>query len=75
MENYSVDLAKAHNVEGLNLDLTIDLNPPKKMFIEIKVLKNCSYDTTELGKIKLEKGTKHILSRSVADHLIKQGLA
>ena len=58
-----------------HIDLTVDLNPPKDLFIEIRV--NKDYGTVylpESGEVKLQKNTTHNLRRSEVDHLIKRGI-
>jgi len=57
------------------LDLTVDLTPPKELFIEVR----CQRDfgavmLPESGEVNLQKNTTHLLRRSEVDHLIKQGV-
>ena len=58
-----------------SMDLTVDFNPPKDLFIEVRVHKD--YGTVllpESGEVRLQKNTTHLLRRSEVDHLIKRGI-
>jgi len=58
-----------------NIDLTIDMKPPKELFIEVRIKKD--YGTVmlpESGAVNLQRNTTHLLRRSEVDHLIKQGV-
>lgn len=57
-----------------NLDLTSDLEPPKELFIEIRVVTDCGEIMTESGPITLDAGTMHYVKRSDVETLIRQGL-
>ena len=60
---------------GLSLDLTVDMTPPKELFIEVRV--NQDYGTVvlpESGAVNLAKGTTHLLRRTEVEHLIKRGI-
>tara|TARA_B110000285_G_C14868759_1_gene488144 strand:+ start:527 stop:736 length:210 start_codon:yes stop_codon:yes gene_type:complete len=60
---------------NIHIDLTVDLNPPKELFIEIRVNKDYgTVDLPESGEVKLQKNTIHNLRRSEVDHLIKRGI-
>jgi GINS complex subunit 1 len=58
-----------------NIDLTVDMKPPKDLFIEVRIKQD--YGTVmlpESGQVNLQKNTTHLLRRSEVDHLIKQGI-
>ncbi|CAM9487477.1 unnamed protein product, partial [Sphacelaria rigidula] len=55
--------------EGLNLDLTADLQPPKELHVEVRVLSDCGEIMTD----HLERGTTHLLRRSDVEHLVLHG--
>jgi GINS complex subunit 1 len=58
-----------------NIDLTVDLTPPKELFVEVRI--NQDYGTImlpESGEVNLQKNTTHLLRRSDVDHLIKKGI-
>ncbi|CAN0197061.1 unnamed protein product, partial [Hapterophycus canaliculatus] len=59
---------------GLNLDLTADLQPPKELHVEVRVLNDCGEIMTDHGCVKLDRGTTHLLRRSDVEHLVRQGL-
>ena len=59
-----------------NLDLTVDLTPPKDLFIEVRIKKDLGEMVLpESGQVILQKNTTHFLRRSEVDSLIKQGVA
>ena len=58
-----------------NIDLTVDFNPPKDLFLEVRI--NKDYGTVvlpESGEVLLQKNTTHLLRRSDVDNLIKRGI-
>ena len=57
----------------LQMDLTADLQPPKDLYIEVRVEKDCGEIFTDSGAVTLERGTTHYLRRSDVEHLIRQG--
>ena len=61
--------------ENNMIDLSVDFNPPKDLFIEVRVNKDYGNVTLpESGEVKLQKNTTHLLRRSEVDHLIKRGI-
>ena len=61
---------KAHY---LDLDLTAAPLPPKELFVEVRVVKDCGELQTEHGMVNLQKNSQHFLRRTDVEHLIKQG--
>lgn len=62
-------------MRGLQLDLTIDLQqPPKDLYIEVRVLQNYGEIMTESGVVVLQKNTTHFLPRTDVEPLIRQGI-
>jgi GINS complex subunit 1 len=57
----------------LDLDLAALDVPPKDVFIEVRVLKDCGELLTESGPILLLPGSQHYLRRTDVEHLIAQG--
>jgi GINS complex subunit 1 len=58
-----------------NIDLTVDMKPPKDLFIE--VTSNDNYGNITLpdsGEITFNKGRSLFLRRSDVDQLIKKGM-
>ena len=54
------------------MDLTVDMNPPKDLFIEVKILKDHgTVILPESGQIVLKKGTTQYLRRTEVEHLMK----
>ncbi|KAJ0399549.1 hypothetical protein P43SY_006095 [Pythium insidiosum] len=56
------------------LDLTADATPPKDLFVEVRVLKDCGEIMTENGLVNLEVNSTHFLRRVDVEQLIRQGL-
>jgi len=65
------------DISGLtDLDLTIDMLPPKDPWIEVRVLKDAGRDiaTEHSGVRNFRKNTMHFLDRRDAEPLINQGI-
>ncbi len=59
----------------IELDLYKDLEPPRDLNIEIRVLEDCGEIVTSNGEIlTLEKGVSLLVRRCDVEHLIKQNL-
>jgi GINS complex subunit 1 len=64
-----------YSIGSTALDLTVDLTPPKELFIEVRIKKDYgAVMLPESGEVHLQKNTTHLLRRSEVDHLIKQGI-
>ncbi len=75
LEAYNKSVSGLFGNDITNLDSTVDFNPPKDLFIEVRV--NKDYGTINLpdsGEVILQKSSTHLLRRSEADHLIKRGI-
>ena len=75
IDNYNKAVSNMFANDSNNIDLTVDFNPPKDLFLEVRV--NKDYGTVylpESGEVKLQKNTTHNLRRSEVDHLIKRGI-
>ncbi|KAJ8904446.1 hypothetical protein NDN08_000964 [Rhodosorus marinus] len=59
--------------ESVGLDLTAELQPPKDLYIEVRVLKDCGSILTDSGTVNLKSGTAHFLPRVDVEHLVRQG--
>lgn len=58
-----------------NIDLTVDLTPPKELFIEVRILQDYGIVMLpESGQVNMKKNTTHLLRRSEVEHLLKQGI-
>ena len=74
LDNYNKAVSKMIGSD-VSIDLTVDFNPPKDLFIEVRVNKDFGTITLpESGEVKLQKNSTHLLRRSEADHLIKRGI-
>ncbi|CAM9486333.1 unnamed protein product [Choristocarpus tenellus] len=60
-------------MQDFELDLTADLQPPKELHVEVRVLQDCGEIMTDQGPVKLDRGTTHLLRRSDVEHLVRQG--
>jgi len=57
-------------------DLVKDMEPPKELFIEVRMVEDCGeIFLPETGIVKLQKDTMHYLRRSEVEHFIKSGKA
>ncbi|KAG7401679.1 DNA replication complex GINS protein PSF1 [Phytophthora boehmeriae] len=56
------------------LDLTADQKPPKDLYVEVRVLRDCGEVMTESGLVNLEAHSQHFLRRVDVEQLIRQGL-
>ncbi len=56
------------------VSLISDQSPPKDVLIEVAVKEDCGEILTENGPVTLLKDTRHLMRRSDAELLIKQGL-
>lgn len=59
--------------DAVKLDLTADPLPPRDLFIEVRVNRDCGSVLTDSGPVTLKKGTAHFLKRTDVEHLIRQG--
>lgn len=58
---------------NFKMDLTTSRNPPKDLFVMVRVLKDCGEVELDDGVVSLNANTFHFLKRSKIDHLLKQG--
>lgn len=54
--------------------LSQDLKPPKDLYVEVRVLRDCGEVMTESGVVNLAAHSQHFLRRVVVEQLIRQGL-
>lgn len=59
--------------DQVELDLTADRKPPRDLYIEVRVLRDCGSVMTDAGAVTLKPGTAHFLKRADVEHLIRQG--
>mmetsp|Transcript_13091 Transcript_13091/g.22095 ORF Transcript_13091/g.22095 Transcript_13091/m.22095 type:complete len:147 (-) Transcript_13091:20-460(-) len=75
VDNYSKSISNMFSSDSNNIDLTVDFNPPKDLFIEVRVNKDYGVVMLpESGEVRLQKNTTHLLRRSEVDNLIKRGI-
>ena len=75
LDKYNKSISDMIGSDASNFDLTVDFNPPKDLFIEVRVNKDFGTITLpESGEVKLQKNPTHLLRRTEADHLIKRGI-
>ncbi|KAF9511364.1 hypothetical protein BS47DRAFT_1181513 [Hydnum rufescens UP504] len=49
------------------------LSPPKDLYVQVRVVRDCGTIHTELGTIDFQKGQRFMIRRSDVEHLIVQG--
>ena len=60
--------------ESVGFDIMSEaLEPPRDLFVEIRVLKGCGEIMTERGPVTLDAGSTHYLKRTDVEHLIRLG--
>ncbi|KAJ1679920.1 DNA replication protein psf1 [Spiromyces aspiralis] len=74
LQSYQSELEHDYCDYDIDLDLTTSIeHPPRDLFIEVRVVKDCGEVQTEFGMVNLEQGSQHYLRRSDVEHLIAQG--
>ena len=75
IDSYNKAVSNMFSNDSNNIDLTVDFNPPKDLFLEVRVNKDYgNVILPESGEVRLQKNTTHLLRRSEVDHLIKRGI-
>ena len=70
-EDY-IQALDAYNQNSCGMDLTVDTNPPKELFIEVRVKKDMGVVILpDSGEVNLQKNTVHLLRRNEVDAFIK----
>ena len=73
-EDY-IEALDTYNKSSCGMDLTVDLNPPKELFIEVRVKKDMGVVILpDSGEVNLQRNTVHLLRRNEVDAFIKQGI-
>jgi GINS complex subunit 1 len=70
--NYDKNVTKY--MDAIGLDLTEDMEPPRELKIEVRVLQDCGEILTETGPINLTKNSTHFVRRADVQHLIRQNM-
>eukprot|EP00735_Rhodelphis_limneticus_P011981 TRINITY_DN5149_c0_g1::TRINITY_DN5149_c0_g1_i1::g.29304::m.29304 TRINITY_DN5149_c0_g1::TRINITY_DN5149_c0_g1_i1::g.29304 ORF type:complete len:204 (-),score=6.91,sp/Q54HR6/PSF1_DICDI/38.22/6e-42,Sld5/PF05916.6/2.4e-07,Nnf1/PF03980.9/0.16 TRINITY_DN5149_c0_g1_i1:27-596(-) len=60
-------------MQAVQLDLTADLQPPKDLYIIVRVEQACGTIQTANGPIHLSKNSTHYVLKKDVEHLIRQG--
>ena len=72
---YRKSIFAYQNSFPIDLDLFKDMEPPKDLKIEIRVLEDCGEIVTSSGEVlTLEKGVSLLVRRCDVEHLIKQNM-
>jgi GINS complex subunit 1 len=69
---YNDALAKYNEDVGFDF-MSEALEPPRDLYVEIRVLKECGEIVTERGPVTLDQGSTHYLKRTDVEHLIRLG--
>ncbi|KAI4188635.1 MAG: hypothetical protein L6R41_002013 [Letrouitia leprolyta] len=72
VRNYS-DMLAAYKGQWTDIDLTGSLEPPKDLFIDVRVLKDAGEIQTEYGAINLTKNSQFYVRQGDVERLIAQG--
>ncbi|KAK5675437.1 DNA replication protein psf1 [Elasticomyces elasticus] len=72
MHQYS-NLLAAYKGQWTDIDLTGSLEPPKDIFIDVRVLKDAGEIQTEYGSITLTKNSQFYVRQADVERLIQQG--
>ena len=67
------DLLSAYKGQWTDIDLTGSLEPPKDIFIDVRVLKDAGEIQTEYGSITLTKNSQFYVRQGDVERLIQQG--
>ncbi|CAK4031198.1 DNA replication complex GINS PSF1 [Lecanosticta acicola] len=67
------DLLAAYKGQWTDIDLTGSLEPPKDIFIDVRVLKDAGEIQTEYGSITLTKNSQFYVRQGDVEKLIQQG--
>ncbi|KAF2869973.1 PSF1 domain protein [Massariosphaeria phaeospora] len=67
------DLLAAYKGQWTDIDLTGSLEPPKDLFIDVRVLKDAGEIQTEYGAITLTKNSQFYVRHGDVERLIAQG--
>ena len=70
---YAEILRSYQNSFPIDIDLLTDLEPPKELFIEIRVLEDCGEIVTSSGEIlNLDKNSTLLVRRCDVEYLLRQ---
>ncbi|KAF8419712.1 hypothetical protein EV426DRAFT_269998 [Tirmania nivea] len=67
------DLLAAYKGQWTDIDLTGSLDPPRDLFIDVRVLKDAGEIQTEYGAINLTKNSQFFVRHGDVERLIAQG--
>ncbi|KZF26372.1 GINS complex, Psf1 component [Xylona heveae TC161] len=67
------DLLAAYKGQWTDIDLTGSLEPPRDLFIDVRVLKDAGEIQTEYGSINLTKNSQFFVKQGDVERLIAQG--
>lgn len=67
------DLLAAYKGQWTDIDLTGSLEPPKDIFIDVRVLKDAGEIQTEYGSITLTRNSQFYVRQADVERLIQQG--
>ena len=67
------DMLAAYKGQWTDIDLTGSLEPPKDLFVDVRVLKDAGEIQTEYGAITLSKNSQFYVRQGDVEHLIAQG--
>lgn len=68
------DQLVSNYMNDMDVLLTSDQVPPKELFVEVRALQDVGEVMTESGVVNLKRNTAHLVRRSDAELLVRQGL-
>ncbi|KAL8859458.1 MAG: hypothetical protein Q9178_004136 [Gyalolechia marmorata] len=72
VRNYS-DMLAAYKGQWTDIDLTGSMDPPRDLFIDVRVLRDAGEIQTEYGAINLTKNSQFFVRQGDVERLIAQG--
>lgn len=67
------EMLVAYKGHWTDIDLTGSMEPPKELFVDVRVLKDAGEIQTEYGSINLTKNSQFFVRLGDVEHLIAQG--
>lgn len=67
------ELLAAYKGRWTDIDLTGSLEPPRELFVDVRVLKDAGEIQTEYGAINLSKNSQFFVRQADVERLISQG--
>lgn len=74
LRQYNSSVMEFRSEFSHELDITASItNPPKDLYVLVRVIRDCGKIETEMGTIDFQKGQRFMVRRADIEHLIVQG--